>query len=133
MNCLNLVIFVMLILHIIGKFGVIVLIDVDLLSSFLCLLANLTKPSKYSNSLGIIKITSTSVKDILPLMKWIKILDLNVTSFSNPILIFFFLDDFPSSKLVFSSSLAIVPISNFLLGALVCENKSWLAPQILSN
>jgi hypothetical protein len=26
-----------------------------------------------------------------------------------------------------------VPISNFLLGALVCENKSWLAPQILSN
>jgi hypothetical protein len=73
------------------------------------------------------------VKDILPLMKWVKNLDLNVTSFSNPIPIFFFLDDYPSSKLMFFCSLTIVSIDNLLLGALVCENRSWLAPQILIN
>jgi hypothetical protein len=47
---------------------------VVLISIFL--LANLTSPSRYSSSPGIIKLSSIGVKENIPLMKWEIIFDL---------------------------------------------------------
>jgi len=52
--------------------------------SSLRLLANFTKPLRYSNSLGIFRIVSKGIDVILPFKKWVKILDLEVLiSFPN--------------------------------------------------
>ncbi len=59
-----------------------------------------------------VKIVSMGVKDIFPLMKWIKILDLTTTSFSNLIPNSFLLDEFPSGRSMFSCSPMIVTARN---------------------
>ncbi len=48
-------------------------------TSFL-LLTSLTNPSKYSNSLRIIRMVSMGIKEIFPLMKWEKNLDFTTAS-----------------------------------------------------
>ncbi len=114
----------------VGNCWVVAFVERILYSSFFCLFANLTKPSKYSNSPRMVKMVSIGVRDILPLMKCVKILYLSIASFSNPILTSFFQAKSPSSTS--SCPLTTTSTKTLCLGTLVCENRSWL-PLILFN
>jgi hypothetical protein len=72
----------MLIQYIMGNCLAIAFVGTIMCSSFLHLLANLTNLSKYSSFHGMVNLVSIGVRDILPLMKCVKILDSIIDFFS---------------------------------------------------
>ncbi len=96
-------------------------------TSFL-LLVNLINPSKYSNSLGIMRMVFIRVMEIFPLMKCDGILDF-ITN-STPM----FISLCSSSTIPSScSTVGLEAIGNFLFGILTLKKTCWSSPQICFN
>ncbi len=98
-------------------------------STSFCFLANLIRHSKYSNSLEMINMISIGVKEIFPLIKWERIINLTITS--TPTLLVSLFSSLVISSIIFLAKLKI--IGKFFFGILIPKSKSWFVLHILFN
>ncbi len=96
-NTCRVLLLLILIMHTTSKLEATINIIATMCFSFLHLWANLTTPSKYFSSFGMVSIFSMGSRDTFPFMKSVNIFNFTATSFSKLMTTYFF---HPTSSLV---------------------------------